>query len=86
MPYTSAGAGVLAFQFHTGSIKRTRTDDKIVSDPGFNSILVRLKAEPVFRNRLQSMFQFHTGSIKSEYGKRNGKASLKKVSIPYWFD
>ena len=57
---------VVMFQFHTGSIKRSREQLRQTMAPtSFNSILVRLKADSVTPVTFSSKFQFHTGSIKS---------------------
>ena len=55
-----------AFQFHTGSIKRKIIVASGLDEIGFNSILVRLKANNQHRTAFViDVFQFHTGSIKS---------------------
>ena len=75
------------FQFHTGSIKST--SDKIDLMPwvgGFNSILVRLKAESVADLVRQSQgFNSILVRLKATYAKWYSRYA-QNVSIPYWFD
>ena len=54
------------FQFQTGAIKRTREGmDMVLIRFCFNSKLVRLKASPGARVRIEPfLFQFQTGAIK----------------------
>ena len=59
---------VWKFRFHTGSIKRLRFNSYTpMSQPSFDSILVRLKAKLSAQTDGSSeMFRFHTGSIKRQ--------------------
>ena len=64
------------FQFHTGSIKSSKSRDKWEPIHCFNSILVRLKEKKSFCVSCYTpLFQFHTGSIKSIFVKSKGVAS-----------
>ena len=57
---------VFVFQFHNGSIKSYLNLGRMATSiMGFNSTMVRLKANPIASIiALHSMFQFHNGSIK----------------------
>ena len=57
----------MLFRFHTGSIKsRKPITANRDTRKGFDSILVRLKADPLADAAANGGFRFHTGSIKRD--------------------
>ena len=55
----------VAFQFHSGTIKRMDAMAYKVLQKSFNSIVVRLKvASETVKRQIETPFQFHSGTIK----------------------
>ncbi len=71
--------GEVKFQFHTGSIRRTRGSIGASSPRRFNSTLDQLEAAGAPSQDFLQEFQFHTGSIR----RRIFPSAL--TSLAYWF-
>ena len=78
---------LLRFQFHTGSIKSQRWwKITSLSNMGFNSILVRLKAS-LNAKTPQPFISFNSILVRLKVRMANPFLfALMPVSIPYWFD
>ena len=61
-----AGAAALAFQFHYGTIRRTKRIFSLQQPLHFNSTMVRLEVFDDTAKCEELIFQFHYGTIRRE--------------------